>query len=247
VTPDERWLAAVWPFIRAGLPAQPARPARPAQPAHVLVLGCGPLGGFVPMLRAAGYDATGVDMAAPDAPGYHRVEFERYDVPQPVEAIVACTALHHVADLAAVVRRLASALAPDGRLIVVEWARERLDAATAAWCFARLPGPENGTGWLHNRRAEWLASGQDWDTYLRSWATGQGHHSGRQMLAALAAHFVCRSQEYGPYFFPYLADVSEADEQAAIDAGHLQATRLQYVGTIGRAGSPGALGAGSSG
>lgn len=68
MTPDERWLAAVWPFVRAKLPSRPAR---------VLEIGCGPLGGFVPMLYADGYDAAGADPAAPDAAGYHRVEFER--------------------------------------------------------------------------------------------------------------------------------------------------------------------------
>jgi hypothetical protein len=49
VTTDERWLAAVWPFVRASLPAAPAR---------VVEIGCGPLGGFVPRLESAGYRAT---------------------------------------------------------------------------------------------------------------------------------------------------------------------------------------------
>jgi hypothetical protein len=49
----------------------------PAAPARVIELGCGPLGGFVPMLRSSGYDALGVDPQAPDEAGYRRVEFER--------------------------------------------------------------------------------------------------------------------------------------------------------------------------
>src|SRR5450755_908312 len=81
VTPDERWLAAVWPFVCAWLPAPPAA---------VLEIGCGPLGGFVPMLRSAGFHATGVDPAAPEGPWYHRAEFERNEIPQPAQAIVAC-------------------------------------------------------------------------------------------------------------------------------------------------------------
>src|SRR5215831_14185540 len=35
---------------------------------------------------------------------------------------------------------------------------------------------------------------------------------------------------HGPYFFADLAGVSEADEQAAIDAGQIQAGRIEYVG-----------------
>ena len=84
VTPDERWLAAVWPFVRSWLPASPAR---------VVEIGCGPLGGFVPMLRAAGYNAAGVDPQAPEGGGYCRVEFERYEQPGPADAVVACTDL----------------------------------------------------------------------------------------------------------------------------------------------------------
>src|SRR5712691_5747822 len=86
VTSDERWLAAVWPFVHRWLPAPPAT---------VVEIGCGPPGGFVPMLRAAGYDASGVDPEAPDGPEYHRTEFERYQVPGPAAAVVACASLHH--------------------------------------------------------------------------------------------------------------------------------------------------------
>jgi hypothetical protein len=34
----------------------------------------------------------------------------------------------------------------------------------------------------------------------------------------------------GLYFFPDLADTSDADEQAAIDAGRIRATRIDYAG-----------------
>jgi SAM-dependent methyltransferase len=98
VTPDERWLAAVWPFVRASLPTTPA---------SVVEIGCGPLGGFVPMLGQAGYQATGVDPQAPPGPSYRQVEFERYDLPGRVDAVVACTSLHHVADLGRAARRRA--------------------------------------------------------------------------------------------------------------------------------------------
>jgi SAM-dependent methyltransferase len=111
VTPDERWLAAVWPFVRGQLPAAPAQ---------VTELGCGPLGGFVPMLRAAGYQAVGVDPAAPDGPWYRQVEFEHYVLPEPAGAVVACVSLHHVADLGAALDLIHAALAPGGVLIVVE-------------------------------------------------------------------------------------------------------------------------------
>ena len=70
MTSDERWLAANWPFVRTHLPAAPAR---------VVEIGCGPLGGFVPMLESAGYQATGIDPEAPAGSSYRQVEFESYE------------------------------------------------------------------------------------------------------------------------------------------------------------------------
>ena len=222
VTPDERWLAAVWPFVRASLPPAPA---------SVVEIGCGLLGGFVPFLDRAGYQATGVDPEAPLGPSYRQVEFERYDVADGVDAVVACTSLHHVADLGAALDLVAAALVPGGVTVIVEWARERFDEATARWCFSRLPeAGDDHPGWLHHRQAEWLGSGQPWDAYLRSWEQAEGLHSGQAILKGLDSRFDSRLATYGPYFFPELDGISEADEQAAIDRGLIQANRIQYAG-----------------
>jgi SAM-dependent methyltransferase len=221
VTSDERWLAAVWPFVRASLPAAPA---------SVVEIGCGPLGGFVPMLEQAGYQATGVDPEAPPGPSYRQVEFERHDGPGRVDAVVACTSLHHVADLGTALDLLIAALVPGGVVVIVEWARERFDEATARWCFARLPETGDHPGWLHQRQAEWRGSGQSWDAYLRSWEQAEGLHAGQAILDELAARFDSRPATYGPFFFPELADTSETDEQAAIDGELIQANRIQYAG-----------------
>jgi SAM-dependent methyltransferase len=221
VTPDERWLAAVWPFVCASLPPAPAR---------VVEIGCGPLGGFVPMLERAGYQATGVDPKAPPGPSYRQVEFERHDLPGQADAVVACTSLHHVANLDTALDLVAAALVPGGVAVIVEWARERFGEATARWCFARLPEAGDHLGGLHRRQAEWRESGQPWDAYLRSWAQAEGLHAGQAILDGLDARFDSRPATYGPYFFPELAGTSEADEQAAIDGGLIQANRIQYVG-----------------
>ncbi len=241
MTPDERWLAANRPFVLTHLPAAPAR---------VVEIGCGPLGGFVPMLESAGYQATGIDPEAPAGSSYRQVEFESYEAPGPADAVVASASLHHVADLAVVLDQVKALLVPDGRLVIVEWAHERFDEATARWCFARLPepgqdharlpdpghdptpppGPGDDHSWLDHRRAEWRESGQPWADYLRSWAQVGGLHSGQDILAALDARFDSEPVTYGPYFFMDLAGTSEADEQAAIDAALIQANRIQYAG-----------------
>lgn len=221
VTPDERWLDAMWPFVRAHLPAPPAR---------VVEVGCGPLGGFVPMLHSAGYDAAGVDPEAPQGPWYSRVEFEHYDLARHADAIVASASLHHVADLGEVLDLAEAALVPGGVVVVVEWARERFDEATARWCFGRLLPPGEDHDWLRDRYAQWRDSGLSWDACCRSWAEAEGLHTGEAILAALRARFGAGDVSYGPYFFAGLTGTSEADEQAAIDSGQIQPNRIRYVG-----------------
>jgi SAM-dependent methyltransferase len=221
MTPDERWLGATWPLVQAWLPAPPA---------VVVEIGCGPLGGFVPMMRSAGYDAAGVDPDAPAGPLYHRVEFELYEMPKPAQAVVACTSLHHVGDVGAVLDLARAALAADGRLVVVEWARERFDEDTARWCFGRLPPPAAEPGWLQHLHDQWPASGLPWEAYFRGWAQEEGLHAGGDIVRELDARFDRELLAYGPYFFPELAGTSENDEQAAIDGGLIRANRIAYTG-----------------
>jgi SAM-dependent methyltransferase len=216
-----RWLTEMWPFVRAHLPPAPGR---------VLEVGCGPAGGFVPAMRSAGYDALGVDPVAPDEPGYRPIAFEDLPVDTPLDAIVACTSLHHVADLEDVLDRMAAALAPGGTAIVIEWSGERFDDRTATWCFERLADISE-QGWLHRHRELWEASGQPWSTYLAAWMREEALHRGEEIVQGLDRRFLTRLCGEGPYFFSDLQGVTAADEQAAIDSGHLQATGIRYVGT----------------
>lgn len=221
----EIWSAILWRFVRAELPEAPAR---------VIELGCGPDGGLVPELRRAGYEAAGVDPEAPAEPGYYQVEFERYQPPALVHAVVACASLHHVADLGLVLDKVAAVLRPGGTLVVTEWAWERFDEPTARWCFSRLGPVSNPPGWLHRRREEWAASGLAWDTCQRTWAEREHCHSGETMLRELGIRFDRRVCERGPYFFHDLVGTAEIDEQAVIGAGLIQATGIRYAATSGQ-------------
>ena len=51
----------------------------------------------------------------------------------------------------------------------------------------------------------------------------------RDLDARFDRHFCVE----GPYFFPDLADTSEAEEQAAIDAGVIQASGIRYAAKRG--------------
>jgi len=224
MTGTERWLAATWPVVRDALPAPPAR---------VVELGCGTLGGHVPVLRAAGYDALGVDPEAPEGPEYRRVEFERLeDPPRETAAIVASASLHHVEDPGEVLDAMGRALAPGGRVIVVEWDWEAFDRPTADWCFRRLrPGGDGG--WLRRHRDAWDASGASWDDYLRGWAREHRIHPARELLALLAERFRLDPPVRAPYFFADLDETTEDDETRAIEAGEIRAARVDVVGVRG--------------
>jgi hypothetical protein len=96
-------------------------------------------------------------------------------------------------------------LKPGGLLVVGEWARERFDQATARRCFDRLPLATGDQNWLQDGR-------------------------GQDIIRELRARSGSSATTYGPYHFPDLEGISEADEQAAIDSGEIQANRIDYVG-----------------
>ena len=189
-------------------------------------LGCGRFGGFVPRLRESGYEAYGIDPAAPEGDGYLPTEFERTELPSPLSAVIACTSLHHVADPAEVVARIADSLDPGGVLLVVEWDWEAVDEQTARWAFQRAE-PDS---WLSRRHEGWNASGQPWERYFRSWAGEHGIHSAGALLRELDERFQRVACERGPFFFADLTDTSEADESEAIRSGAIRAVRIDYLG-----------------
>jgi SAM-dependent methyltransferase len=216
---SERWLTAVWPKVQQHLPPAPAT---------VVELGCGRFGGFVPRLRALGYEVLGVDPSAPDGAEYRQIEFEHSELPAPLDAVIACTSLHHVADPAEVVAKIAGALAPAGLAIVVEWDRESFDEATARWSLDRV----GDDGWLARRHEGWAASGQSWERYLSDWAGGHGIHPVGQILRHLDERFQRVHCQRGPYLFADLPSTSEADELRAIESGAIRALRIDYVGRL---------------
>jgi SAM-dependent methyltransferase len=222
-TGGDRWLAAAWPLVRPHLPPAPGR---------VVEIGCGQEGGFVPALVAEGYDAVGIDPDAPDGAAYRRTTFEDATLDGPAEAVVACTSLHHVGDLALVLDKVAASVRPGGTVVVLEWGWDLVDDAVARWCFDRLPPTSEATphSWLRRHRDAWARSGRAWTDYLRGWAATEELHPSTEMLQELDARFTRVLLADMPYFFCDLVDTTASDEQAAIDTGRIRASGLRYVG-----------------
>jgi len=218
---DDRWSAAAWGLVRPHLPPPPG---------PIVELGCGPAGGLVPALLAAGYDAVGVDPEAPEGSSYAREAFEA--VPRAgFAAVVASMSLHHVDDVDVVLDHVVDAMVAGGVVVVLEWDWTKFEQAAAQWCFARLAdrAPTETVGWLRRHRDLAASSGRAWDDYVREWAEGHGLHSGPVMRSALDRRFECVTQHPIPYFFSELV-VEAPDEAEAMAAGGLPASAFRYVG-----------------
>lgn len=218
------WKQSVAVFVVGHLPEAPSR---------VLDVGCGE-GWLTRRLAERGYEVLGVDPKAPEDRLFRRMALEDFSHPQPFDAIVAILSLHHIPDLEAAVRKIGELLETGGRLVVLEFAWDRFDDATAGWCLDRLPPELDEENWLHRRCGELhrrLREGrplQARDTF-HQWAAEEGFRSSSDILGALRISFKERSFSWSPYLFPDLKGVTEGEEADAIESGAIQAVGFRFT------------------
>jgi SAM-dependent methyltransferase len=197
----------------------------PTSPARVLEIGCAE-GELSRALETDGYDVVAIDPEAPDEPPLQRVRLEEYGgEPASFDAVVASLALHHVPDLDGAVAKIARLLRPDGRIVVAEFAKERLAGCTARWYHAqRLALAAVGR--------EDSAAPPEFERWHAKWLEDRAEiHPAADLLAALSGRFEQRRLEWTPYLYSYRLDDSlEAAERALIDSGELEAVGYRYVG-----------------
>jgi len=208
-------------------------------PARVLEVGC-EKGDLAFALDRAGYSVTAIDPRAPEGPIFRRVGIEEFSGPGPFDHVVAILSLHHVGDIGGALDKMADLLRPGGTLIVVEFAWDRIDAATADWARAHLSStPDPGKhSWLERwcrgsahdggHEAEHPHAG----AHATEWANEEGLHSSSRILEEIERRFTRRSFAWWPYLYSDLDDTSEADELAAIEAGEINATSFCYEGVV---------------
>ena len=209
-------------------------------PRRVLEVGCGE-GELALALARAGHSVTAIDPRAPEGPIFRRARIEEFSDPSRFDHVVASLSLHHVEDLRVAVGNIANLLRTGGSLVVVEFAWDRIDEATAEWVLERLPAtsPSEKPSWLERccrgrargGEGESHGHGDHAEAHFAEWAGEEGMHDSRQVRAELERHFAERFFEWVPYLYPDLGDgVSEANESAAIESGTINATAFRYVG-----------------
>jgi SAM-dependent methyltransferase len=198
-------------FVTAHLPAQPAR---------ILEVGCGS-GELVREISQRGYDVVGIDPDAPEGAPFQRVPLEELSTPERFDAMVANRSLHHIVDLRGGVDKIHSLLAPGGRLILNEFAWDRMDQATAAWYLSHLtePRPKDASLLPGAFPDEWAAE-------------HEGLHGFEAMRAEVGRRFDEALFEWTPYIAHYYLerDDLEEEERRLIKSGDIQAIGFRYVG-----------------
>src|SRR5438552_891899 len=111
------------------------KPLLPAPPARVLEVGCG-RGALAAALADLGYQVTGVDRdaemaAAAEKRGVSVIQADVRDVRGEYDVVLFTRSLHHAESLDDLLACAAGLLAPDGQIVIEEFAWERVDQAGA--------------------------------------------------------------------------------------------------------------------
>lgn len=187
--------------------------------ASILEVGCG-RGDLARALAGAGYEVRALDPDAPAGPLFRRVALEEFAEPGPFDAVVASRSLHHLPELGLAFDKVAGLLRPSGVLVVNDFAKERLDGATAEW-------------YCERRVALAAAGGKEAPRSLEA-CLREEHadiHGYGDMRRELDRRFRERAFAWVPYLHEELEGVAtRAQEETLIAAGAIQAAGFRYVG-----------------
>jgi SAM-dependent methyltransferase len=157
------------------------KPLLPAPPARVLEAGCG-RGALASALVDLGYEVTGVDRnaemaAAATERGVPVIQADVHDVSGEYDVVLFTRSLHHAEDLDEILAHAATLLAPGGRIVIEEFAWERVNHMAADF--------------LYDNRALLVSAGLldaelPSGDLLDAWVEGHDFlHRGSAMLSAL--------------------------------------------------------------
>ena len=135
--------------------------------------------------------------------------------------------LHHLHDLGAAVDRIAGLLRPGGELVLEEFAKERVEGATARWYHRQRQALEALHGEDH-------PVPDDLDAWLTDWHDRHAEvHPLADVRREIDRRFTDRVAVWGPYLYDHwLHDAVEPLERALIEAGAIEAAGFRYLGQL---------------
>jgi ubiquinone/menaquinone biosynthesis C-methylase UbiE len=189
-------------------------------PARILEVGCG-TGELAHALAKRGFDITAIDPEAPEGAIFRRARLEEFSEEEPFEAVVASRSLHHVEDLVTGLDKIHSHLHTSGKLMLNEFAWDRMDDRTARWYRSQVdkPGNENESLLPENFPDAWVAE-------------HEGLHDSVTMRETLDRFFALAAFEWVPYIAEHYLkhpDLMEKEQQL-IASGDINAVGFRYVG-----------------
>ena len=196
----------------------------PEPPARVLEVGCGN-GDLALALAERGFDVTAIDPSAPHGPIFRQVRLEDFADERGFDAVVASMSLHHIPDLSGALDRIASFLPPAGRLVLDEWAPERLAGRTAHWYYEQRRALADA-----GRTDSEVPDAFDaWE--LQTTASLADLHASSTIRSELEPRFAERVFEWRPFLYSRrLDDALEPLERTLIADGEIDATGFRYMG-----------------
>jgi len=213
--------------------------------AHLLDVGCGK-GYLAALLQSEGFEITAIDKNA-EAVAQARangVAARHVDLLElngsPYDALLFSRVLHHLSNLPEAIAKAHTLLKPGGLLFVEDFDFERMNEAGATWFYGLESVLKADQHLGKSLTAEGGAGA------LERWQNHNHQHSinsGAEMRRAVEGSFTLVHEASPPYLYRYVASRLEPDaqgvtlikavlawEQALLEAGHLQAVGLRWVG-----------------
>lgn len=206
----------------------------------ILEIGCG-RGEVTLELQRRGLKARGLD-GDPEAVQYAqdmgaRVvlgNWPEFETPE-VDAIAFTRSLHHIDPLREAVRKAADVLAPNGLLLLEDFAVDGAEEATLNW-FAGIARSEQGKTLIDPTAHEFVVSLLGSEPPWTEWVRSHDHdlHTFEDMAGVIAERFEIRQTTFVPYFFRYLIPAIPDTQEAAsfVEAVFEQEAALGRKGSI---------------
>jgi SAM-dependent methyltransferase len=212
-----------------------------SKPCSILYVGPG-VGHIALELARGGHNVKGVDIDQeavdiatrtaendPFRDGRGSLSYEVAEFPavftgeEPYDRVLFSRVLHHIGDPTEAVAKAAELLGPDGRVVCVDFAHDRLGSAGARW-MARSRMSLSGSGWWPGSVAESLD--EETERVARDWRADhadEGLNPFRSMHDAMQARLHLEPLDWHPYLFWDLAvDMRVPAEREAAVARHMR-------------------------